>query len=78
MAFEVDNSPKVLRLIHMILYSVFLTSWTCAYESNVFLSQTRSYASFKINPIVEFVANYLCLALLGYLGGFLHSKALIG
>ena len=31
----------------------------------------------KINLIVGFVANYLCLVLLGYLGGFLHSKALI-
>ena len=32
----------------------------------------------KINPIVDFVANYLCLVLLGYRDGFLHSKALIG
>ena len=32
----------------------------------------------KINPIVGFVANYLCLVLLGYLSGFIHSKALIG
>ena len=32
----------------------------------------------KINPIVGFVGNYLCLILLGYLSGFLHSKALIG
>ena len=31
----------------------------------------------EINPIVGFVANYLCLAL-GYLGEFLYSKALIG
>ena len=31
-----------------------------------------------MNPTVEFVANYLCRVLLGYLGGFLHSKALIG
>ena len=30
----------------------------------------------EINPIVGFVANYLCLAL-GYLGEFLYSKALI-
>ena len=32
----------------------------------------------KISPIVGFVASYLCLALLGYLGGFLHSKGLTG
>ena len=31
----------------------------------------------EINPIVGFVANYLCLAL-GYPGEFLYSKALIG
>ena len=32
----------------------------------------------KINPVVGFVANYLCLVLLGYLSGFLLSKAVIG
>ena len=33
----------------------------------------------KINPIVGFVANYLCLVLLDYFGNqSLHSKALIG
>ena len=31
----------------------------------------------KINPTVGFVATYLCLVFLGYLGGFLHSKDLI-
>ena len=32
----------------------------------------------KINSVVGFVASYLCLVLLGYLGGFLYSKALTG
>ena len=32
----------------------------------------------KINPIAVFVANYLCLVLLDYLGGFLHSKGVTG
>ena len=32
----------------------------------------------KISPIVGFAANYLCLILLDYFDGFLHSKALIG
>ena len=32
----------------------------------------------KINPIFMFVDNYLCLVLLGYIDGFLHSKSLIG
>ena len=30
----------------------------------------------KINPIAEFVANYLCVLLLGYLDEILHSKTL--
>lgn len=30
----------------------------------------------ETNPIVGFVANYLCLVLLGYLGGVLLSKTL--
>ena len=32
----------------------------------------------KISPIVGLVVSYLCLVLLGYLSGFLQSKALIG
>ena len=32
----------------------------------------------KINSVVGFVPNNLCLVLLGYLGGFLHFEALIG
>ena len=39
----------MLDLTRMIIYNVFLTSWTFAYESNAFLSWTRSYSSFK-NP----------------------------
>ena len=31
----------------------------------------------KINPVAEFVANYLCLLLLGYLDEILHSKTLM-
>ena len=31
----------------------------------------------EINPVVGFVANYLCLVL-GHLGKFLYYKALIG
>ena len=33
---EVDSLPKMLDLIHMISYNVFLTSWTFAYKLNVF------------------------------------------
>ena len=32
----------------------------------------------KPNPIVEFLASYLCLILINYLGGFFHSNSLIG
>ena len=47
MTSEVDGLPKMLDLTYMIIYSVFLTSWTFAYESHVFLSWAQSYASFK-------------------------------
>ena len=33
---EVESLPKMLALIHMIIYNVFLTSWTFAYKSNLF------------------------------------------
>ena len=44
---EVDSLPKMLDLIRMIIYNVFLSSRTLAYKSDVFLSWTRFYASFK-------------------------------
>ena len=77
MTSEVGSLHKMLGLIHMIIYSVCLTSWNFAYESNVFLSWAQSYANFKNQSIVGFAANYLCLVLLSYLDGFLPSKALI-
>ena len=64
---EVDSLPKMLDLILMIIYNAFLTSWTY-YRHDPMLV-------LEINPIVGFVANYLCQAL-GYLGEFLYSKAL--
>ena len=33
--------------------------------------------SLKMNPVVDFIVNYLHLVFLVYLGGFLFSKALI-
>ena len=33
--------------------------------------------SLKMNPVVDFIVNYLRLVFLVYLGGFLFSKALI-
>ena len=66
---EVDSLPKMLDLIHMIIYNAFLTSWTY-YRHDPMLV-------LEINPIVGFVANYLCV-FLGYLGKVLYYKALTG
>ena len=73
---EVDSFPKMLDPIRMIIY-VFLTYLTFAYKSNAFLSQADPMLVLKINPIVGFVANYLCLVL-GYLGKFLYYQTLTG
>ena len=61
MISEVDSLPKMLDLILMISHDVFLTSWTSAYESNVFYHLQDPMLALKINPIVELVANYLYL-----------------
>ena len=78
MTSEVDSLPKMLDLILMFSYDVFSTSWTSAYESNVFYHLQDPMLTLKINPIVELVVKYLYLGLLDYLGGVLYSKALIG
>ena len=79
MTSEVDSYPKMLDLTCMIIYSIFLISWTFAYESNVFFyHKCNLMQSFKINSIVGFVVNYLYPVLFGYFGGFLLSKALTG
>ena len=75
---EIESYPKMLDLTCMIIYSVLLISWTFAYESNVFYYRQNSIQSLKLNPIVGLMVNYLCPVLLGYLGGFLLSKAMIG
>ena len=38
---EVDSLPKMLNLIHMIIYNVFLTSWTFAYNQIFFIMDMR-------------------------------------
>ena len=78
MTSEVYSWHKMLDLICMIIYNVFLTSWTFKYESNVFYHGHDPMLVLKINPIVGFLTKCLCLVLLSYLGEFLHSKALIG
>ena len=76
MTSEIDSVPKMLDLSRMIIYNIFLTSWTFAYKSNVFSHGQDPVLVLKINRIVGFVANYLCLVFLDYLGGFLPSKPL--
>ena len=73
---EVGCLPKMLDLICMIIYNVFLTSWTFAYKANVFYHAHNPMLC--CNTIIGFVANYLCLVILNYLGGFLHSTAVVG
>ena len=87
---KVDSLSKMQDLICMIIYNVFLTSWTFAYGPDVFYLGHNSMLVFiylLIFPMLVFKksqsncwvgANYLCLVLLDYLGGFLHSRALIG
>ena len=81
---------KVKLISHVRLLA---TPWTAAYQAPLSLEFSRQeYWSgvplpspgretmlvLKLNPITGFMANYVCLVLLGYLGGFPPSKALIG
>ena len=50
----------------------------CIQVNFFFFILSRILLTLKINPAIGFVANYLCLVTLGYLGGFLLSQALIG
>ena len=79
-ASKVDSLPKMQDLICLIIYNVFLTSSTFAYGPNVFYhGHNPMLVFFFLNQSNCWVgANYLCLVLLDYLGGFLYSKALIG
>ena len=69
------------------------TPWAAAYQAPPFMGFSRQeYWSgmplpslghktmlvLKLNPITGFMANYICLVLLGYLGGFPPFKALTG
>lgn len=54
---EVDSLPKILGLIYMIVYNVFLTFWSFAYKSNVFYHGHNPMLVVKLNPIVGFVSS---------------------
>ena len=47
MTLAVDGYPKMPDMTCMTIQSVFLISWTFAYESNVFLSWVQSYENFR-------------------------------
>ena len=60
--------------------SSFMFSWLLRplhISQMLFYHRPDSMLVLKINPIVGFVANYLCLVL-GYLGKFLYYKTLTG
>ena len=75
---EVDCLPKMLDLICMIIYNVFLTLLRLLYINQIlFYHRPDPMLVLEINPVVGFVTNYLYLVL-GYLGKFLYYKALTG
>ena len=52
-ASKVDSLPKMQDLICMIIYNVFLTSWTFAYGPNVFYhGDNHKLVLKKISPTV--------------------------
>lgn len=69
----------MLDLIRKIIYCVFLTSQTFVHSNQMFFYHGHDpIMVLKLNPVIGFVTNYLCLVLLNYLGGSLHSTAVIG
>ena len=57
---EVEDLPKMLDLIRIIIYNVFLTLHI---NQMPFYQRPDPMLVLEINPIVGFVANYLCLVL---------------
>ena len=51
MTSEVDNLPKILDLIHIIICNVFLTSWTFAINQMLFYHRPDSMLVLEINTI---------------------------
>ena len=67
----VDSFPEMRDLIRMIILGPLHIS------QMLFYHRPDPMLVLKINPIVVFVANYLCLVL-GYLSKFLYYKILTG
>ena len=57
----------MMDLINVIIYNVFLTSWTLHINQMLSYHRQDPMLVLEINPTVVFVANYLCLVL-GYHG----------
>ena len=55
----------------MVIYSVFLTSWTFTYKSNASLSYVQSYAAFKSQGYSWAYGQLPMFSISGYLGEFL-------
>ena len=78
MISEVDSLSKMLDPIRMISYNVlFLLLRPLHINQMLFYHRPDPMLVLKINPIVGFVANYLCLVL-DYLGKFLYYQTLTG
>ena len=70
MTSEVDSWPKVLDVTHMV---IIIFSWLLEFlhMNQLFFHQKHDpKLILETNPIVGFVANYLCLVLLGTLVEF--------
>ena len=74
---EIDSLPKMWI---WFVWSFIVFSWLLRplhINQKLFYHSPDPRLVLEINPIVGFVANYLCQAL-GYLGEFLYSKSLSG
>ena len=76
MASERDSLPQILDVTLMIIYNVSLTFGPLHINQAYFYHRHDPMLVLEINPVVGCVASYLCLVL-GYLGEFLHFRALI-
>ena len=78
MISEVDSLSKMLDPIRMISYNVFFWLLRPLHINQMLFSHRPDPVPvLENNPIVVFVANYLCLVL-GYLSKFLYYKILTG
>ena len=75
--FRSNSLPKLLDLIWRSLIMFYWLPELLHINKMFFYYGHDLMLVLKADPVFEFVGNYLCLVLLDYFGGFLHSKALI-